>query len=85
LKLQAIKEQPSYRIQPLQRMDKPNNREERRGQQPSFAAVYKAQTSKRERRVHILALLLFMAVVCAQIGIAAGEITGPVYLANFIK
>lgn len=70
-------------VQPARPVDKP--RDERRRREQSFAAIYKAQTSKRERRVHVLVVLLFLAVVGVQIGIAAGEITRPVYLADFIK
>lgn len=65
-------------VQPAKEADKP--RREKQG----FAAIYKAQTTKGERRAHILAVILFLVVVGVQAAIATGLLTGPVYLADFI-
>lgn len=70
--------QPTYRVQPPTKSDK--TRQERREQERTCAAIYKAQTSKRERKVHFVIVLLLLVVVVDQICIAAGWITSPGYL-----
>jgi len=81
LKLQAA-QQPTYRVQPLVKSDK--TRRERREQQ-SFATIYKAQTTKRERRLIMFVCFWFLLLVGVQIGIATRDITGPMYLADLVK
>ena len=66
-------EQPTYRLKPLSRMDKHENREDRRRRDNrSFAAIYKAQTGKVERRFHVVIILLVLANVVNQTGILKG-------------
>lgn len=64
-------------VQPAKEADKP--RRDKQG----FAAILKAKTTKEERIVFTVIVVWILVIAAIQTCIAAGWITGPVYLADF--
>lgn len=58
----AITQTNTYRVQPAKPADKP------RREKPSFMDIYRAQTSKFERKVHAGAIALLIVNIVNQAG-----------------